>query len=108
MFLRASSDAQNLNVDITVVADGRPPSLAFGPELAALAHAITTNSVDAPTAARDALVAVAGTEVAERAIGVAATFQMMNRLLDGVGAPINPRLHPLAQELGFDPGDIPR
>ena len=69
---------------------------------------MSTNWVSPPTAERDALVAAAGEAVAERAIGVAATFQMMNRLLDGVCAPVNKRLHPIAQELGFEPADIPR
>ncbi len=82
--------------------------MAFGQELAALAQAMATDWVASPTAARDALIAAAGPQVAERAVGVAATFQMMNRLLDGVGAPVNERLHPLAQELGFEPTDIPR
>ncbi|MCO4835650.1 MAG: hypothetical protein KC481_18490 [Acidimicrobiaceae bacterium] len=82
--------------------------MRFGAELAALAQAMGTRWTEPPTAARDALVAVAGTEVAERAVGVAATFQMMNRLLDGVGAPVHQRLHPLAVELGFEPAAIPR
>lgn len=90
------------------VADGSAPNVAFGTELAALAQAMGTDWVHSPTAARDALVAVAGPEFAERSIGVAATFQMMNRLLDGVGAPVNERLHPLAKELGFEPLAIPR
>lgn len=108
MFLRASSDAQNLTVDVTSVASGLAPAVEYGSELAALAQAMATNWVDPPTAERDALAAAAGSELAERAIGVAATFQMMNRLLDGVGAPVNKRLHPLAQELGFEPSAIPR
>lgn len=86
---------------------GAPPAVEFGIELAALAQAMATNTVAPPVAARQALVDAAGPEVAERAIGVAATFQMMNRLLDGVGAPVNPRLHPLAEELGFDPAVLP-
>ena len=108
MFLRASSEAQDLAIDVTSVADGSAPALSFGVELAGLAQAMATDWVNAPTADRDALVAAAGPEIAERAVGVAATFQMMNRLLDGVGAPVNKRLHPLAQELGFDPTAIPR
>jgi len=80
----------------------------FGPELAALAEAMATDWTQPPTAARNALVAVAGEAAAERAVGVAATFQMMNRLLDGVGAPVREQLHPLAAELGFDPETIPR
>ena len=103
-----SSDATDLDLDITVVASGEPPAVPFGAELAALADAMGTDWVDTPTAAVDALVAAAGPAVAERAVGVAATFQMMNRLLDGVGAPVNKQLHPIAIELGFEPADIPR
>ena len=91
-----------------MIADGTPPNMAFGSELAALAQAMATNWIEPPTAEREALVSAAGPEFAERAIGVAATFQMMNRLLDGVGAPVNERLYPLAKELGFEPLDIPR
>lgn len=54
------------------------------------------------------MVAAAGAAAAERAIGVCATFQMMNRLLDGVGAPVDRALHPLAVELGYEVGDITR
>ena len=91
-----------------MIASGEPPLVPFGFELAELAQAMGTNWTQPPTVAREALVAVAGPEFAERAIGVAATFQMMNRLLDGVGAPVNKSLHPLAKELGFEPLDIPR
>ena len=91
-----------------MVASGEPPAVPFGAELASLTQAMGTNWIDPPTSERDALVAAAGPEFAERAIGVAATFQMMNRLLDGVGAPVNKGLHPLAKELGFEPLDIPR
>lgn len=61
-----------------------------------------------PAATRSALVVAGGEAVAERTIGVAATFQMMNRLLDGVGAPVRRQLHAIAAELGFEPEDIPR
>jgi hypothetical protein len=107
-FLRASSEATNLNLDVTVVANGLPPDVPFGVELAALAQAMSTRWTESPTVERNALVAAAGEAAAERAIGVAATFQMMNRLLDGVGAPVRKSLHPLAAELGFEPADIPR
>ena len=49
-----------------------------------------------------------GAAAAERAVGVCATFQMMNRLLDGVGAPVDKALHPLAVELGYTESDITR
>lgn len=84
------------------------PDLAYGGELLALTDAMTTRTSAEPTAERAALVAVAGEAVAERAIGVCATFQMMNRLLDGVGAPVRTSLHPIAVELGLDPEHLPR
>lgn len=107
-FLRASSEATDLDLDMAVVATGDAPAVPFGAELAALTEALTTNWMDPPTEQRDALVAVAGVEAADRAVGVIANFQMMNRLLDGVGAPVHERLHPLARQLGFEPADIPR
>lgn len=107
-FLRASSEALNINLDITAVATGAPPPLPGGAELAALVEAITTRTAYDPQAERDALGAAIGERATERAIGVCGTFQMMNRLLDGVGAPVAKSLHPLAKELGFEPADIPR
>ena len=90
------------------VADGASPAVPVGAELAALVEALTTDTSGEPAAQRQALVAAAGEAVAERAIGVCATFQMMNRLLDGVGAPVRRSLHGIAAELGFDPADIGR
>lgn len=107
-FLRASSEATDLDLDIAVVATGAEPAVSFGAELMALADELTTNWTEPPTTQREALVAVAGPAAADRAVGVVANFQMMNRLLDGVGAPVHERLHPLAKQLGFEPADIPR
>lgn len=90
------------------MADGGDPGLAHGPQLAALTDALTTRTDREPVEERQALVAVAGEAVAERAIGVCATFQMMNRLLDGVGAPVRTSLHAIAVELGLDPELLPR
>ena len=70
--------------------------------------ALTTDTNKDPAAQRWALVATAGEQAAERAVGVCATFQMMNRLLDGVGAPVRIELHGLAAELGFRPDELPR
>jgi len=90
------------------VVSGDAPKMRAGHELAALANALTTNTNEDPRTERASLISVAGARSAERAIGVCATFQMMNRLLDGVGAPVHSRLHPLAAELGFDPDLLPR
>ena len=103
-----SSDANDIELDIAVVASGSAPPLPGGAELAALALTLTTDTVVSPTAERNAVAAALGDAAAERAVGVVATFQMMNRLLDGVGAPVAKDLHGIAAELGFDPADIPR
>ena len=106
--LRVSSEALDLGIDITTVATGAAPAVPYGAELSALTTALTINTSAEPVAERSALIEAAGPEPAERAIGVCATFQMMNRLLDGVGAPVRSSLHGLAADLGFDPADLPR
>ena len=79
-----------------------------GATLSAFTEALTANHLGDLAAVRDGLVDDLGPAAAERAVGIAATFQMMNRALDGVGAPVSPDLHPLANELGFSPEDITR
>lgn len=103
-----SSQTLGLDIDVTSVADGSDPRFPHGAELRALTDALTGRTTEEPAAERDALVVVAGAPMAERAVAVCATFQMMNRLLDGVGAPVHPSLHPLAAELGFDPAELGR
>lgn len=73
-----------------------------------MAEALGTRWTDDLSPERDAVVAALGPESAERAVGVIATFQMMNRLLDGVGAPVGSQHYSLAMELGFQPEDISR
>lgn len=50
--------------------------------------------------ARANLVRVAGTAAAVRAFATAGNFQMMNRLLDGLGVGPHERFLPLAAEIG--------
>jgi hypothetical protein len=107
-FLRASSNELQIDLDVTVVANGQAPPVAGGPELAAFTQLLTTDHRGDLTSVRNDLVGALGVVGAERAVGVAATFQMMNRALDGVGAPVAAELHPLAVELGFAPDDITR
>lgn len=83
-----------------------PTTLPASHELAELTNALTVNPTVDPVAERAALVAIAGPDAAERAVAVCATFQLMNRLLDGVGAPIPTSLDSLAVELGFDLDDV--
>ena len=92
------------------VAEGTTPNIEAGAELLAFADALGLDPSGDPTPERDALVARVGPAATERASGVVATFQMMNRLLDGVGAPVNnrPHLEPVAEALGYHLADIPR
>ena len=73
----------------------------------ALTDALTTGFPAEPDRQRRAVVEALGPAAAERAIGVIATFQMMNRMLDGVGAPVHPSLLGLGLELGFERADLP-
>ena len=63
-------------------------------------------AIDADPAAlavtREAVVAAMGEAAAVEAAGVIGNFQMMNRILDGVGIPPAPRYIPIAAELGID------
>lgn len=97
-----------MDQSIAAVASGVPTDIEAGIELAALAEAMTTRPDAEPRPEREALIGAVGKEATERAIGVCATYQMMNRLLDAVGAPTPPPFLPLAQDLGFQAGDISR
>lgn len=94
-------------MDVTAVSKGRPPPIPAGAALLGLVDALTTGFPAEPIAERQAVVAELGHAAAERAIGVIATFQMMNRLLDGVGAPVHPSLLELGLELGFERDELP-
>ena len=89
---------------------GTVPALPGGAELRDLVDKMGTDLAHSPTAERQAVVATLGPEAAERAIGVVATFHMMNRLLDGVGAPVRMqgRFHAMIHELGFKIDEIPK
>lgn len=107
-FLRVSSDAINLDFDIGLIASGGIPPVDGGAALTAFTDAITADHLSDLTTVRADLVAALGPVGAERAVSIASTFQMMNRALDGVGAPIGADLYPIAKQLGFEPADITR
>ena len=86
---------------------GFPPDIRAGAALLALTDALTIGFPGEPVVERDSVVAELGPAGAERAVGIIATFQMMNRLLDGVGAPVHPSLADLGLELGFRREDLP-
>ena len=106
--LRASCEQTDTRLDLGVVASGGAPSIPAGAELAALVETMTTRPNRDPSVERAALVAVAGEPAAERAIAVCATFNLMNRLLDGVGAPTPVNARPMAVHLGFSVEELPR
>ena len=104
--LRESCHQSGASVDLGSVGHGRPDGLNSGPELAALVEALTLDTTAPPTTERTALIEAAGEAAPERAIAVCATFQMMNRLLDGTGTPLPAGLQGIASALGFDPADL--
>jgi hypothetical protein len=106
--LRVSCDVTHHAINLGVVASGDAPSIPAGAEIAALTNALTGNTCDEPVAARGALVEAMGERAAERAIAVCSTFNLMNRLLDGVGAPTPANARPMATVLGFSVDDLPR
>ena len=82
-----SSDATDLLIDMSTLLAAPPAQLPASAELAALTRALTVHPAVDPAEERDAVIAAVGRDGAERAVSVCATFQLMNRLLDGVGAP---------------------
>lgn len=106
--LRVSCEHTDTHLDLEVVASGEAPTISAGQELAALVETMTTRPNQDPNTERLALVAKAGERVAERAIAVCATFNLMNRLLDGVGAPTPLNARPMAVHLGFSVEELPR
>ena len=106
--LRVSCQQTSTDLDLGVVASGGAPPIVAGAELAALVEAMTTRTGRPVDEERAALVVAAGARGAERAIAVCATFNLMNRLLDGVGAPTPENARPMAVHLGFRIEELPR
>ena len=92
------------------MSEGTVPDIEGGAELLAFTDVMGLDPTIDPSRERTGLIDRLGPAAAERAVGIAATFQMMNRLLDGVGAPVNNRPHfePVATAMGFHLSDIPR
>ncbi|MGI9605451.1 MAG: hypothetical protein ACR2P0_04870 [Acidimicrobiales bacterium] len=110
LFLRESAAAADIPLDLGSVATGSIPNIDAGSELLTFTDAMAADAIADVAAERQALVDRVGPQGAEKAVGVAATYQMMNRLLDAVGAPVRGRTHlePVAKALGFEPADITR
>ncbi|NNE73958.1 MAG: hypothetical protein HKN26_09855, partial [Acidimicrobiales bacterium] len=102
--LRASSDhlgrSANVGCISNVFADSGVP---LGPQLLAIADAVTLRDPDERDDAIMALTAVADIPATIRAIAVSANFQLMNRLLDGLGVDL-PNVDPeVVAAVGFEP-----
>ncbi|MGI8794133.1 MAG: hypothetical protein ACR2H3_13335 [Acidimicrobiales bacterium] len=105
--LRASAKQTETEVDLRAIAhDDVDPVIEWGVELRQFATALTRG--DGVADARAALVAAASPEAAERAAGVIANFQMMNRILDATGCPVHARMHPMAPLLDVEWDDPSR
>lgn len=102
--------AHGQDISLRAITEGTVPNIEGGAELLAFTDALGSDPAIDVSEARGELIDRLGPNATERAAGVAATFQMMNRLLDGVGAPVNNRPHfaPIAQAMGFDLADVPR
>jgi hypothetical protein len=86
MMLRASSSANDLEVDLSLVRGDATENEAVqhAPALAALVDA-SINDLDALPAARSALVEATDTATMLDASAVVANFEMMTRIADGTG-----------------------
>ena len=85
--LRESSDAANLPVDLRAVRDSTiDPLTPLGPELLAFTDALVLQDPDELEIARVDVQLLLGEAGVEAVSGVVAAFEMMNRLLDAIGA----------------------
>jgi len=101
--LRASAQHTNALVELRGLTDPsidtKVPAAA---ELMRFADAIVDRNDGRLAASRDALVDKLGEEAAVAAAGVAANFEMMNRVLDAAGVDVPESAWTLAPDLGFE------
>ncbi|MDH3707921.1 MAG: hypothetical protein OES57_17785 [Acidimicrobiia bacterium] len=99
--LRASADHNDVTVDLAGIRDATIDSgVPHGHALIALTDAVVLRDVDERQIAFGALVGAVGEQAAVRAAAVAGNFEMMNRLLDGIGVGAPPGAAPIAAEIG--------
>lgn len=102
--LRASSQALGHEVAIRGAADATvDPLTPAGRALVAFTDAAVLRDVHEIDGARAELVSAVGPDGAARAASVAGNFELMNRLLDGMGVGPPERAMHLADELGVTP-----
>ncbi len=100
--LRASGKQTGRANDLGALVDPMvDPLVPAGRELLAFADAAVLRDEDEIHIARDDLAGVVGAEAVVRAAAVAGNFQMMNRLLDGIGVNVSRHAMVLAAELNL-------
>ncbi|MCP3854442.1 MAG: hypothetical protein GY745_09660 [Actinomycetia bacterium] len=100
--LRASAKKTNRPINLLSIVDaGVDPQLEWGRPLLEFTDALVLRDTDELPVARQRLLDVAGEPATVRAAGCAGNFQLMNRALDAVLAPVNPVFAPIGQELGI-------
>ena len=100
--LRASAEKTNRPLDLRSVVDaGTDPELDWGRALLEFTDALVLGDHDELPIARQRLLEVSGEAATVRAAGCVGNFQMMNRVLDAVLAPVNPVFASVGDELGI-------
>ncbi len=100
--LRASAKQTDRPVDLRSVVDaGVEPLLEWGRPLLEFTDALVLGDPDELPISRQRLLEVAGEAATVRAAGCVGNFQLMNRVLDAVIAPVNPAFAPMGVELGL-------
>ena len=100
--LRASARKTNRDFELAALIDGKTDSrLALGRELIAFTDAAVLGQSPEMTEARRNLMEAGGEAAVIRAAACAGNFEMMNRLLDAIGAPVGDGSVRLAEKLGL-------
>ena len=97
--LRESITATNSQVNMQSIISGVDSLLPHGDLLLQLPGALLGKDGDVLQQLRDQLITVISAEFAAAAVAVVANFQMMNRLLDATGIPVQRRFMAIAEEL---------
>ena len=100
--IRASAQTTNVAVDLAGLRDSTADSgVPAGRQLLQLTDAAVLRDPYERDVALAELVAVVGAAGAVRAAAVAGNFEMMNRLLDGIGVGAPPGSDEIAAEIGI-------
>lgn len=99
--LRASAQANDQSIDLGAVGDETIDiGLPGGRSLSALVEAAVLRDHDELNLARQRCIEVLGQPTTDRAVAVAANFEMMNRLLDAAGVGPSMAMRPIGDLIG--------